>query len=708
MQTEFSDKPSVEVYVPVTAPDFVRLAGYTVAGDGGGALYKRVSSEPSHAGKVRDGAGNWYELAEFEVDQFAFGAKGDFRTIVGIITAGSKNLYVADGTFTAADVGKRIFVGEADALGECLVTTIASFIDNQNVVLTNAAGTTTDGSIVSGVANGYGGYGTDDTAAIQGLHAFCVRTGARYRYDSAQHYVNGEINFTTAGDASAATLYYDAAAFLAASAKSCLLVGKRSGRITGIAMSLPAVVNITHKIGDAWTKGGTGFYETVAAVEAANVNNCLVWNVSSYGGGRGLSVKGYSAGTQGSTFYINSLVSNQTNILFSAGDTLGWVNENTFVGGGVGLGNGETTDGRTIRMLWSDSNGNAPPNNNRFRGINFEGIATKLDITGTDNIWDHCRWEVLSSVPVFIQRSTANWPCVRNTIRGGWNASAIAFTEANGGAAIAWNELDTPLKKVFNGDKELFLLAAQSGIASVITVFASGDNPLLKAYNDPSYVARWAENVMSYKRKTDVAPRLITDGNAGLIFLGDGTVSPPLIVGSSANTAFTFSQSLRPAVAGVGYLGTSSSFPWAGGYVQTAFIVTSDASKKKWRGGLTDAERRVSRKIASGVGLYQLLEAIAEKGKEKARLHAGVIAQDVEAHFASEGLGAGRYGLFVIDPGEPILDDDGNVLEPAKESYGIRYSELLAFVLAGVAADQVEDRARMDALEARVKALEAA
>lgn len=68
-------------YRPIIAPDYMRTAGYALVGDGGGALYKKVVSEPSHAGKMpvttRAGATVWYEFAECEVSLFQLGAKGD-------------------------------------------------------------------------------------------------------------------------------------------------------------------------------------------------------------------------------------------------------------------------------------------------------------------------------------------------------------------------------------------------------------------------------------------------------------------------------------------------------------------------------------------------------------------------------------------------------------------------------------------------------
>lgn len=45
----------------------VRTTGYTAPGDGGGALYKRVVSEPSHAGKFQSVGGQWWELAPQQV-----------------------------------------------------------------------------------------------------------------------------------------------------------------------------------------------------------------------------------------------------------------------------------------------------------------------------------------------------------------------------------------------------------------------------------------------------------------------------------------------------------------------------------------------------------------------------------------------------------------------------------------------------------------
>lgn len=57
-----------------------RVAGYERPGDGGGALYRRVASEPEHAGKVPAAEGGWWEIAEAEACPRMFGARGDGRS----------------------------------------------------------------------------------------------------------------------------------------------------------------------------------------------------------------------------------------------------------------------------------------------------------------------------------------------------------------------------------------------------------------------------------------------------------------------------------------------------------------------------------------------------------------------------------------------------------------------------------------------------
>ncbi len=77
--TEYPNIATAQALTPASAPDFIRTAGYSTAGDGGGALYKKVATEPTHAGKfsitLDDGVTVvWYEISQPKVPAMAFGA----------------------------------------------------------------------------------------------------------------------------------------------------------------------------------------------------------------------------------------------------------------------------------------------------------------------------------------------------------------------------------------------------------------------------------------------------------------------------------------------------------------------------------------------------------------------------------------------------------------------------------------------------------
>lgn len=63
-----------QAYNPATAPTYIWVAGYSSAGDGGAALYKKVGAEPSHTGKFQIAEGSWYELKEYPLSAAMFGA----------------------------------------------------------------------------------------------------------------------------------------------------------------------------------------------------------------------------------------------------------------------------------------------------------------------------------------------------------------------------------------------------------------------------------------------------------------------------------------------------------------------------------------------------------------------------------------------------------------------------------------------------------
>lgn len=136
-----------------------------------------------------------------------------------------------------------------------------------------------------------------------------------------------------------------------------------------------------------------------------------------------------------------------------------------------------------------------------------------------------------------------------------------------------------------------------------------------------------------------------------------------------------------------------STFRWSVVYAGTGTINTSDARLKQQDRPLYDAEKAVAIKIKSLFKAFKYNDAVNKKG-EKARIHVGVYAQEVAQAFVSEGLDPNDYALFCYDKWEDeyeiILDEEGNdtgetkLIAAAGDRYGIRYEELLSFIIAAL------------------------
>jgi len=149
------------------------------------------------------------------------------------------------------------------------------------------------------------------------------------------------------------------------------------------------------------------------------------------------------------------------------------------------------------------------------------------------------------------------------------------------------------------------------------------------------------------------------------------------VVGAAGGTGITVTQAtgFRPFADNTYTLGTSGQ-RWSEVYAAVGTINTSDGSQKQQVRDLTEAEHRVAKAIKGLIRAYKFNDAVESKGDD-ARIHIGVIAQDVQAAFAAEGLDAAKYGLFCSDTWTTL---DGKT----ETRLGVRYGELLAFVIAAL------------------------
>jgi hypothetical protein len=194
----------------------------------------------------------------------------------------------------------------------------------------------------------------------------------------------------------------------------------------------------------------------------------------------------------------------------------------------------------------------------------------------------------------------------------------------------------------------------------------------------------------------------ISQTGSNNIVLSDGDGNPRFYINGGNDTAFfrttpASSQGMQvdkdqvyPSTDNAISLGLGS-FRWSVVYAATGTINTSDVNSKQQIRNLDTAEKAVATRIKGLIKAFKFNDAVTKKGDD-ARIHVGVIAQEVQASFVAEGLDPTRYALFCSDTWYEV---DGKTSETANEPFtadtpnsvsvtklGIRYDELLAFVIS--------------------------
>ena len=234
------------------------------------------------------------------------------------------------------------------------------------------------------------------------------------------------------------------------------------------------------------------------------------------------------------------------------------------------------------------------------------------------------------------------------------------------------------------------------------------DGQIITLRKDGSTVAALGNYATSY---------LLLGGYSGsdaFLIMGSSAVAPATSTGAARDNAID--------------LGTGSR-RFEDIYATNSTIQTSDRNEKQDIAELSDAEQRVAVAAKGLLRKFRWRDSVAEKGDE-ARIHFGIIAQDLQAAFVAEGLDAGRYGMFIsttwweqdvevpaVEAAEAVYetqtDDEGNetqllideaieavdaytethtypTIEEAPEGaiektrLGVRYSELLAFIISAL------------------------
>lgn len=231
-------------------------------------------------------------------------------------------------------------------------------------------------------------------------------------------------------------------------------------------------------------------------------------------------------------------------------------------------------------------------------------------------------------------------------------------------------------------------------------------NPAIEMRDSDSNIELSNGNGFRWGRSAGSTNSLDFWGNNIAFSSNEATPLPILqLFAGSKNAAFYGNCS--PAVDNTKSLGTAS-LRWSQVFAATGTINTSDREAKSDERYITEVEKVVALELKKSIKLFKFKDAKIIKG-EDARLHAGVIAQEVRDIFAKHGLDAGHYGIYINEQQEykPAItvkheavyktDEYGKsilvtpeyieTIEPEQKAgdyYGIRYEELLCFIIAAM------------------------
>jgi len=352
------------------------------------------------------------------------------------------------------------------------------------------------------------------------------------------------------------------------------------------------------------------------------------------------------------------------------------------------------------------------------------------------------------SVPTDINRMF-----VRHKDNGVWEAwNEIITADAAGNVGIGTSSPIDNLN-IYDSDNNVGLQ-----LQTATTGTTSGDGFRLGINNSEAFL--WQYESLPLTFATSGSERMRIDSAGHLLV---NTTTAPPFGNVNFGGSFYAAAAIGDESSGI-YFGLSGVYPSVGGvlsdnqidlgnvayrwddvYATNGTIQTSDRNEKQDILEITAAETAVATACKGLLRSFRWKDSVAEKGDD-ARIHFGIIAQDLQGAFTAEGLDAGRYAMFIsgtswetqtevaaveavegvefvqaVEASEALYSEDGELVSEAveavdgvegveaveaKDAYtrtdtfqtlaeapagatertrlGVRYSELLAFIIAAL------------------------
>lgn len=318
------------------------------------------------------------------------------------------------------------------------------------------------------------------------------------------------------------------------------------------------------------------------------------------------------------------------------------------------------TFGVEIAVLSAATEGDVTPAD-PFGGYGTIGesmLAGRVDVAG------------MSSNPAAAYRIAGNGRAFRRGIVFAYNALDVALGEAvamYGGQGFAWYDVAGSRSFMNSQVRNCIVPSDIDGFegATVRTSLAGGDAPTAFGgiiHRETHQVRSGGVNATRVQTGS-----LIRNGTSAGWFvnaMNDAGAMVGITLHNGGNNCFS------PNVDNVLDCGSASA-RWANIRAGNGSIITTSDGRLKKDLGSPDPRFLAAIRTVQ-VKHYQMLDAIADKGEAAARIHTGIIAQDLVAALQSEGLDWRRYGVICEDPLMEVVELTEEREVPVTEDVGVQ------------------------------------